>query len=97
VRGGGEREGGREGVNTNFEELEIHNSFFSSFFILTPTVKLTPVRFVEEGGTRMGHTVMCDWKATYLSVRPLATAPACRFWWVCQVVVDALLFPGRQE
>lgn len=28
--------------------------------------KLTPVRFVEEGGTQMGHTVVCDWKATYL-------------------------------
>jgi RNA:NAD 2'-phosphotransferase (TPT1/KptA family) len=27
---------------------------------------LTPVRFVEEGGTRMGHTVVCDWKATYV-------------------------------
>jgi hypothetical protein len=27
---------------------------------------LTPVRFVEEGGTRMGHTVVCDWKATYI-------------------------------
>lgn len=31
------------------------------------TFKLTPVRFVEEGGTRMGHTVVCDWKATYIS------------------------------
>ncbi|TFJ83140.1 hypothetical protein NSK_005560 [Nannochloropsis salina CCMP1776] len=31
------------------------------------TFKLTPVRFVEEGGTRMGHTVVCDWKATYVS------------------------------
>ena len=39
-------------------------------YIFIETVKLTPVRFVEEGGTRMGHTVMCDWKATYLSVRP---------------------------
>jgi hypothetical protein len=30
--------------------------------------KLTPVRFVEEGGTRMGHTIMCDWKASYVKV-----------------------------
>lgn len=28
-----------------------------------------PVRVVDEGGTRMGHTVVCDWKATYLKVR----------------------------
>lgn len=25
--------------------------------------KLIPVRFVEEGGTKMGHTVIMNWEA----------------------------------
>jgi hypothetical protein len=29
---------------------------------------LVPVRFVEEGGTQMGHTVTCDIKVVYLKV-----------------------------
>ena len=36
--------------------------------IIIILLQLVPVRFVEEGGTKMGHTIVCDWKATYVKV-----------------------------
>lgn len=33
--------------------------------------KLIPVRFVEEGGTKMGHTVIMNWEAKVRGRLPL--------------------------